>query len=83
MVERADLLLSTFELLAVLSLVAVRMVKLFDGRVSAVAQQSFRAMRDVAVLADVLAVLWHVVEDAWWPPEVSHVVCVQAVLRVM
>ena len=83
MVERTYLLLSALELLAILSLVAVWMIQLFDGRVSPIAQESLRTMSNVNVLRAMLTILWHVIEDSWRPAEVPHVMCVQAVLRVV
>ena len=82
-VERADLLFGALELLAVLPLVRVRVVELLDRRVGPVAEEALRTVRDVDVLRGVLAVVRHVVEDTGWPSEVPHVVCIQAILRVV
>lgn len=83
MVERADLLLGAFELLTILPLVAVRMVKLLDGSVRLVAQQSLRAMSEVCILSQMLAVLRHIVKDSRRPPEIPHVMRIQAILRIV
>lgn len=82
-VERTDLFLVAFEFLTILSLVAVRMVQFFNGRVRPVTQEALRAMSYIDVFGHVLAVLRHVVEEARRSSEVSHMVRIQAVLRVV
>lgn len=83
MVESTDFFLVTFELLAVLPLVTVRVVELLDGSVSLLTKKPVWAHGHIDVSLDVLTVLWRVVEVGRRPPEVPHVVGIDTVLRVM
>lgn len=81
--ESARLLLGALELLAVLALVHFRVVQLLDGCMTLRTLEAVWACAHILLILHMLAVVRTVVKDGRRSPEVAHVMCKDAVLRVM
>ena len=81
--ESARLLLGTLELLAVLALVHFRMVQLLDGCMTLRALESVGACAHILLVLHILAVVGTIVKDGRRSSEIAHMMCKDAVLRVM
>lgn len=86
-VEGADLRFVASTSIAVDSLVLVGMVKSLHSCVTLVAENPIRAHFPARIccllVAQVFTVLWQVLEDFGWSSEVTHVMSVNAALRVV
>ena len=82
-VESTYLFLIALELLAVLPLVTLRMIQFLDCGVGFVAKEPIRAHGHIYITLNMFTIFRRVIKIGGWPSEVSHVVSIDTVLRIM
>ena len=83
MVKRTDHEFVAAQFVALDALVLVRMIKSLHGRMALVALQALRTGMPASALHKSVTVLSCILEDFGWPPEVAHMMCIDAALTVM